>query len=59
MNIPLNNPWMALLRRPGETDGDKETLGRVADLYAELNEFEQAGIYYDKYLSSTGTDRGL
>lgn len=32
----------------GENEGDKETLGRIADLYAELNDFDNAGVYYDK-----------
>lgn len=50
---------LRLSQELGETDGTKETLGRVADLYAELNEFDLAGTYYDKYLADAGSERGL
>lgn len=37
---------MALSQQLGETTGDADTLGELADMYAELGDLETAGRYY-------------
>lgn len=37
---------MALSQQLGETTGDADTLGELADMYAELGDLETAGRFY-------------
>ena len=36
----------------GDTTGDADAYGQIADLYTDLGDLESAGTYYDKYIDA-------
>lgn len=45
-----------LSRQMGEFTGDADAYGSIADIYADLGEFEKAAVYYDKYIQRMQED---
>eukprot|EP01023_Acetabularia_acetabulum_P024747 TRINITY_DN2380_c0_g2_i1.p1 TRINITY_DN2380_c0_g2~~TRINITY_DN2380_c0_g2_i1.p1 ORF type:complete len:346 (-),score=64.70 TRINITY_DN2380_c0_g2_i1:179-1159(-) len=41
---------LQLSKELNEFTGDADAYGSMADIYAELNDFEKAAVYYDKYI---------
>eukprot|EP01024_Parvocaulis_polyphysoides_P069251 TRINITY_DN846_c1_g1_i1.p1 TRINITY_DN846_c1_g1~~TRINITY_DN846_c1_g1_i1.p1 ORF type:complete len:334 (+),score=56.08 TRINITY_DN846_c1_g1_i1:1441-2442(+) len=41
---------LQLSKELNEYTGDADAYGSMADIYAELNDFEKAAVYYDKYI---------
>ena len=36
--------------------GDADAYGVIADIYTDLNDFDQAAIFYDKYIETMTTE---
>ena len=36
--------------------GDADAYGVIADIYTDLNDFDQAAIYYDRYIETMTTE---
>lgn len=47
---------LSLSRAHGDTVGDSDALGTIADMYTELGAFEKAAEYYDKYIATMAKD---
>ncbi|GAQ86654.1 flourescent in blue light protein [Klebsormidium nitens] len=45
--------------RAGDTSGDSEAYGAIADCYTELGDLEKAGKYYDQYISRLQTTESV
>jgi len=43
-------------REMGEYTGDADAYGTIADCYTDLDQFEQAAQFYDKYIQSMNRD---
>jgi hypothetical protein len=46
----------ALLRGVAAAAGDADAYGTIADCYTDLDMFEQAAEYYDKYIQAMNRD---
>ncbi|MQL87720.1 hypothetical protein Taro_020271 [Colocasia esculenta] len=47
---------LEIANRSGEDSGSTEAYGAIADCYTELGDLEQAGKFYDKYISRLTSD---
>ncbi|XP_059638635.1 protein FLUORESCENT IN BLUE LIGHT, chloroplastic isoform X2 [Cornus florida] len=54
--IKYHSTVLAISEREGEDSGNTEAYGAIADCYTELGDLEQAGKFYDKYISRLETD---
>lgn len=45
-------PWLICVFRAGDADA----YGTIADCYTDLDQFEQAASYYDRYIQSMNKD---
>lgn len=42
---------LGISKRVGESSGNTEAYGAIADCYTELGDLEKAGKFYDKYIA--------
>ncbi|XP_021716560.1 protein FLUORESCENT IN BLUE LIGHT, chloroplastic-like isoform X2 [Chenopodium quinoa] len=49
--IRYHNMVLGISKRIGETSGNTEAYGAIADCYTELGDLEKAGKFYDKYIA--------
>nr|DAD44203.1 TPA_asm: hypothetical protein HUJ06_002433 [Nelumbo nucifera] len=54
--IKYHSMVLAISDRVGEDSGNTEAYGAIADCYTELGDLEQAGRFYDRYISRLETD---
>eukprot|EP00899_Mesostigma_viride_P012156 jgi/Mesvir1/20941/Mv08012-RA.1 len=54
--IEYKKAVLELSKAVGNSIGDADAYGAIADMYAELQDFEQAGKYYDLYIAQLRTD---
>ncbi|KAG9443678.1 hypothetical protein H6P81_015018 [Aristolochia fimbriata] len=54
--IKYHSMVLKISERAGEDSGNTEAYGAIADCYTELGDLEQAGKFYDKYISRLETD---
>ncbi|KAL2933161.1 Protein FLUORESCENT IN BLUE LIGHT chloroplastic [Bienertia sinuspersici] len=49
--IKYHNMVLGISKRAGESSGNTEAYGAIADCYTELGDLEKAGKFYDKYIA--------
>lgn len=49
--IKYHSMVLAISKRVGESSGNTEAYGAIADCYTELGDLEKAGKFYDKYIA--------
>lgn len=49
--IRYHNMVLGISKRVGESSGNTEAYGAIADCYTELGDLEKAGKFYDKYIA--------
>lgn len=49
--IRYHNMVLSISKRIGESSGNTEAYGAIADCYTELGDLEKAGKFYDKYIA--------
>ncbi|XP_021865468.1 protein FLUORESCENT IN BLUE LIGHT, chloroplastic isoform X1 [Spinacia oleracea] len=49
--IRYHNMVLGISKRIGETSGNTDAYGAIADCYTELGDLEKAGKFYDKYIA--------
>lgn len=54
--IKYHSLVLAISEREGESSGNTEAYGAIADCYTELGDLERAGKFYDKYIARLETD---
>ncbi|CAI9097336.1 OLC1v1033735C1 [Oldenlandia corymbosa var. corymbosa] len=54
--IKYHSMVLEISNREGETSGNTEAYGAIADCYTELGDLERAANYYDQYISRLQTD---
>ena len=47
---------LEISKEMGDHVGDADAYGVIADIYTDLNDFDQAAIYYDKYIETMTTE---
>lgn len=47
---------LAISQSVGDYTGDADAYGTMADCYTDLGEFDQAAIFYDKYIDRMSSD---
>ncbi|XP_068659121.1 protein FLUORESCENT IN BLUE LIGHT, chloroplastic-like isoform X2 [Aristolochia californica] len=54
--VKYHSMVLKISERAGEDSGNTEAYGAIADCYTELGDLEQAGKFYDRYISRLETD---
>ncbi|KAK9756021.1 hypothetical protein RND81_01G067400 [Saponaria officinalis] len=54
--IKYHKMVLAISKRVGETSGNTEAYGAIADCYTELGDLENAGKFYDKFIARLEDD---